>query len=79
MNDLAITQHRNAIADRHHFCKFVRNKDDGKAAPDQLAQGRKESFNFRWSQDRSRLVHNQDAGISIKCLENFHPLLLAHG
>ena len=72
-------QDRDAVADLQDLVQLVRDDDGGPALFHQAAQRGEQALGFLGRQDRRRLVENQDPGIGVERLENFHPLAFADG
>ena len=78
-HDLASPQHGDVVRDLENLFQLVGNKNDRATFFLDPSHDGKKALNFPGSQDRRRLIHDQDPDLAIKHTQDFHPLLLAHG
>ena len=73
----AAPHHRHRVSGIHDLVQLVGDQDDGLALLFQPAQDAKQMVGLVGGQHPGRLVKDQDVGLTIKRLQDFHPLLVA--
>ena len=76
--DAPVAQHRDVVADFEHFLQLVRDENDAHAALLQRAHDGEEALRLLRRQHGSRLVEDEDVGVTIKRLDDLDALLHAH-
>ena len=76
---LALSEDGDAVGYLHNFVKFVRDDNNGLAVLFHLAQNRKQRLDLLRGQNGSGLIQDQNAGASVKYLDDFHRLFFRNG
>ena len=74
-----LTEHRNAVGDRHDLVQLMRDDDDRLAVRLHGADHGKELVRLLRGEHRRRLVKNEDLGAAIQNLDDLHRLLFGDG
>src|SRR5690606_30876229 len=73
--DFPLAKHGDSIGEGEHFFQFMRDDEDRFSLGLQHSEIRKQLFHFGRSQNRRRLVENQDLAMTIERLQDLDPLL----